>query len=77
MLRLDDGGKDPAHVQACRKAVLAYAEAIQGYLPKLAEDIRGRYGESVGKIKPPIKPAAPREFAKAVVDPKSPDHPEV
>lgn len=43
VLRLDDGGKDPNHVAACRKAVLAYAKAIKKYIPKLASDLEERY----------------------------------
>lgn len=43
VLRLDQGG-DPAHVVACRKAVLAYAMAIQRHLPELAMDILKRWG---------------------------------
>lgn len=43
VLRLDQGG-DPAHVVACRKAVLSYALAIQRHLPELAMDIFKRWG---------------------------------
>lgn len=43
VLRLDQGG-DPAHVAAGRKAVLAYAMAIQRHLPELAMDILKRWG---------------------------------
>lgn len=45
VLRLDDGGKDPNHVAACRKAVLTYAENIKDYIPKLAADLIERYGK--------------------------------
>jgi len=43
VLRLDNGG-DPKHVEACRKAIMAYAMAIQSYLPALALDIFNRWG---------------------------------
>lgn len=43
VLRLDQGG-DPAHVAACRKAIWAYAMAIQRHLPELAMDIFKRWG---------------------------------
>lgn len=43
VLRLDDGG-DPKHVEACRKAIMAYAMAIQSHLPALALDIFNRWG---------------------------------
>jgi len=47
VLRLDDGGSDPVHVAACRKAVLKYADEIEDHLPKLAADIRSRYTPDV------------------------------
>lgn len=43
VLRLDDGG-DPKHVEACRKAIMVYAMAIQSHLPSLALDIFNRWG---------------------------------
>lgn len=43
VLRLDDGGNDPDHIAACRKAVLKYADEIEAHIPKLAADIRSRY----------------------------------
>jgi hypothetical protein len=43
VLRLDDGGKDPNHIAACRKAVLVYADEIEPYIPQLAADLRERY----------------------------------
>jgi hypothetical protein len=43
VLRLDDGGKDPAHIAACRKAILTYAREIEPHIPKLAADLRSRY----------------------------------
>jgi hypothetical protein len=45
VLRLDSGGSDPKHIAACRKAVLAYAEAIKDHIPKLAADLIERYGK--------------------------------
>ncbi len=44
VLRLDDGGSDPKHIAACRKAVLTYAEEIKDHLPKLSQDLIERYG---------------------------------
>jgi hypothetical protein len=43
VLRLDDGGSDPAHIAACRKAVMTYADEIEQHLPQLAADLRARY----------------------------------
>lgn len=43
VLRLDDNCKDKIHLEACRKAVLIYAEEIKNHLPKLSEDIINRY----------------------------------
>ena len=42
VLRLDKGG-DPKHVEACRKAILTYAEEIKDYLPELSKDLFDRY----------------------------------
>lgn len=42
VLRLDDGG-DPAHVAACRAAVLVYADEIEPHISQLARDLRARY----------------------------------
>jgi hypothetical protein len=44
VLRLDDFGKDPVHVEAGRCAILKYADAISRHLPELAVDLRERYG---------------------------------
>ena len=44
VLRLDDGGGDPKHIEACRKAVLVYAEQIKDHIPQLSEDLIERYG---------------------------------
>jgi hypothetical protein len=43
VLRLDEGGKDPEHIKACRIGVHAYADAIEHHLPGLAKDLRERY----------------------------------
>lgn len=45
VLRLDEGGSDPNHIAACRKAVIAYAVAIEPHLPELAKDLIERYGQ--------------------------------
>lgn len=45
VLRLDKGGSDPKHIEACRKAVLAYAEEIRDHLPELSDDLINRYSE--------------------------------
>jgi len=47
VLRVDEKGKDPKHIAACRKALMVYAFEIQGHLPELAKDLRERYGEPV------------------------------
>lgn len=47
VLRLDDGGGDSIHVAACRQAVMTYVHHIASHLPKLAEDLRERYGRKV------------------------------
>lgn len=43
VLRLDDGGSDPKHIEACRIAVNAYASAIEPHIPGLAKDLKKRY----------------------------------
>ena len=43
VMRLDNGGSDPKHVAACRKAVLVYAEEIKDHLPELAADLIEKY----------------------------------
>lgn len=42
VLRLDKGG-DKKHVDACRKAILTYAEEIKDYLPELSKDLFEKY----------------------------------
>lgn len=44
-LRLDGGGTDPAHIAACRKAIITYAHEIAPHIPQLAEDLIARYGD--------------------------------
>lgn len=43
ILRLDDRCKDKKHVEACRKAVLHYAELIKEHIPELSKDLIERY----------------------------------
>lgn len=43
IMRLDEGGKDPEHIKACRIGVHAYAEAIKHHLPELSNDLINRY----------------------------------
>lgn len=43
VLRLDWGGGDSIHINACRKAVLKYADEIESHIPKLAKDLRELY----------------------------------
>lgn len=39
VLKLSGEG-DPVHIEACRKAVLKYADEIESHIPELAKDIR-------------------------------------
>lgn len=43
VLRLDKNGSDPVHMEACRKAILFYAELIKYHLPELSYDLISRY----------------------------------
>ena len=43
VLRLDEGQKDQAHLEACRRAVNEYAKHIEGSNAQLAMDIRKRW----------------------------------
>lgn len=43
VMRLDENGKDPNHINACRIGVQAYADAIEQFIPELAKDLRKRY----------------------------------
>lgn len=45
VMRLDDGGSDPIHIQACKDGVLHYAEKIKDHLPELSKDLIERYGK--------------------------------
>lgn len=47
VLRLDEGGSDKKHIEACRKAIVKYAHEIKNHLPKLADDILKRYGNLI------------------------------
>lgn len=49
VMRLDNGGKDPNHINACRIGIHAYADAIEPFIPQLAKDLRERY--PVSRIK--------------------------
>ena len=44
VLRLDYGGSDRAHIDACRLAMITYAASIAYHLPELYKDIMDRYG---------------------------------
>ena len=44
VLRLDENGGDSKHIEACRKAIITYAESIQDHLPELSKDLIERYG---------------------------------
>lgn len=44
VLRLDNHASDKVHVEACRKAVLFYANEIKDHLPELSKDLIQRYG---------------------------------
>ena len=46
ILRLDKFGRDPKHREACRKAVLYYANEIKNHLPELSKDLIERYGNN-------------------------------
>ena len=43
VLRLDLGGSDIDHVNACRIAIHAYASAIKSTIPQLAKDLLEQY----------------------------------
>jgi len=43
VLRLDDNSKDKIHLEACRKAILVYAEEIKNHLPELSKDLTNKY----------------------------------
>lgn len=43
VLRLDSGSSDKKHIDACRKAILTYAEEIKEHLPQLSKDLIERY----------------------------------
>lgn len=45
VLRLDEFGSDKKHINACRKAVLKYADEIEAHIPQLAKDLRERYSK--------------------------------
>lgn len=43
VLRLDEEGGDPEHVQACRAAIITYAKRIKNTIPHLARDLMEKY----------------------------------
>lgn len=45
VLRLDDGGSDKRHIEACRDAIITYALRIQDHLPALARELLEKYGK--------------------------------
>lgn len=49
VLRLDGGGSDPLHNEACRQAILTYATIIKTHLPNLSDDLFQRYGGGIMK----------------------------
>lgn len=53
VMRLDTGGKDQKHIDACRIGVNSYAKAIADHLPELSKDLMERY--------PPSTPPAIQE----------------
>jgi len=62
VLRLDERGKDKIHVNACRTAMMTYANEIQDHLPELAKDLRERYGDQIDKPKAMIQRRRWEEF---------------
>jgi len=67
ILRLDDHGKDPKHIEACKIAVLSYAEAIKPHIPKLADDLIQRYADISTLKLPYLSPTALMGLGSAVV----------
>ena len=45
ILRVDEGGRDKAHLTASRMGVLAYADSVYPDNPKMAKDIYERYNK--------------------------------
>lgn len=43
VMRLDTGGSDIKHIEACRIGIHAYADAIYPHLPELSIDLKARY----------------------------------
>lgn len=39
VLRIDNFGKDPIHIDACREAIITYAQKVKNHLPLLADDL--------------------------------------
>ncbi len=38
-----NGIGDPIHIEACKKAVLKYADEIESHIPELAKELREKY----------------------------------
>lgn len=62
VLRLDDGGGDPIHIDACRKAVITYAYCIQDHLPVLAKELMDEYAKDPGNKIDDIAAVIQREW---------------
>lgn len=60
VMRLDAGGKDQKHIEACRIGVLAYANAIADHLPELSKDLIERY--------PPTSPSKEQSIMKELME---------
>ena len=56
ILRLDEYGKNPVHINACRKAILAYADEMAATKPQLAKDLYNKYNQTIGATKVQINP---------------------
>ncbi len=50
VLRLDDGGFDPHHIAASRRALMAYATTMKRYMPELSYDLIKRFGPTVNQL---------------------------
>jgi len=50
VLRLDKGGSDLLHVDACRCAIMTYASVIEKTQPELAKDLKIRYSHRVSSL---------------------------
>lgn len=62
VLRLDKGGKDPNHLNACKSAVAQYARNIHPFIPELADDLRERYCKDLLAEWPPMVRESPGPY---------------